>query len=308
MAHLWAISLLYDLIRASQMEYLIHIAIMVCLYLILAQSFNVVFGLGGLLNLAHVAAYALGAYSTALMTKHLEAGFFSCLLVSALVPALLSVLVGAISLRLSGDYFAIGTLAFGAVINAILVNFKSFTGGVLGIPGIPRPELFNVNFNEIENFLYLALALCALSQIAFYLVFRGPFARALLAQSQTDYAAQSLGWDTRLLRNLAFMVSAVFAGMAGSLFAYYLNFIDPTSFALNEMVFVLTLCVVGRPGSFWGMFLSCILLVALLPEGLRQLQIEPSILGPMRQLLHAVILFAVVWWYRDRLFPAVRSV
>lgn len=93
------------------MQYFVHLAILVGIYLILAQSFNLTFGLGRLFNLAHVAAYSVGAYTTALLSTEAGCGFFRCLAASTLLSALFAILIGAISLKLSSDYFAIGTLA-----------------------------------------------------------------------------------------------------------------------------------------------------------------------------------------------------
>ena len=110
-----------------------------------------------------------------------------------------------------------------------------------------------------------------------------------------------------LHRNLSFLTASAFAGLSGSLFAYYINYIDPSSFSLTEMVFVLTIVVVGKPGSFWGCMAGAAFLV-LLPEPLRFTPMPASILGPLRQLLYAVILFLVVYVNRARLFPTERKI
>lgn len=299
-------SAVIEFIVRSQ-EYLIHLGILICIYMILAQSFNLSFGVARIFNLAHVAAYALGAYATALLSTELEQGFLVSLIASMCVSALLAVLLGAIALRLTQDYFAIGTLAFSAIITALLINWKSLTRGVLGIPGIPRPELFGVDFYNNRNFLMLS-ALCALlAMVVLHRLFFASYGRQLRAQGESEIVSLALGIPTRMMRNLSFVVASSFAGLAGSLFAYYMNYIDPSSFALHEMVFVLTIVVVGRPGSFFGVIASSIFLV-LLPEPLRFLDIPSSILGPMRQLLYAVLLFAVVYINRRRLFPVQRAV
>ena len=118
---------------------------------------------------------------------------------------------------------------------------------------------------------------------------------------------QALGKNAVALRTAGFVISSLFAGLAGSLFAYYINYIDPSSFSLTEMVFVLTIVIVGRPGSFWGCIVASFFLV-LLPEPLRFLEIPSSILGPMRQLLYALILFTSVYINRGRLFPERREI
>ena len=289
------------------MEYIIHLGILICIYIILAQSFNLSFGFGGLFNLAHVAAYALGAYTTALLSTEHGVGFFLCLPASMLVAGLLAVLIGAISLKLTQDYFAIGTLAFSAIVTALLINWKSLTRGVLGIPGIPRPEPFGIDFYENINFFWLSLICAVLVSVFSYLIFNNAYGRSLRTQAEFEHGSLAIGKNTRELRNLAFFISSAIAGLAGCLFAYYINYIDPSSFSLTEMIFILTLVVTGRPGSFWGVTAATIFLV-LLPEPLRFVDMPSSILGPLRQMLYALIMFAVVFWNRATIFPKERSV
>src|SRR5262249_20615927 len=162
-----------------------------------------------------------------------------CLPASMFVSAFFALLVGAISLRLTEDYFAIGSLAFSAVVSALLVNWKSLTRGVLGIPGIPRPEFWGVDFYDNKNFLVLTAVLDLFVLIFIYLLFSGKLARNLRALAENEYAAMAISKNRKGVRNIAFMLSALFAGIAGCLFAYYINYIDPSSFTLTEMVFVL---------------------------------------------------------------------
>jgi branched-chain amino acid transport system permease protein len=288
-------------------EYVIHLAVLIGMYLILAQGLNITFGLGRLFNLAHVASFAVGAYTTALLSVEVGTGFFLCVASSMLLSGLLAILLGGIALRLTQEYYAIGTLAFSSVVSSLLINWKSVTRGVLGIPGIPRPELLGIDFYNNTNFLALIVLFAVATQVVFYVLHRGSFGRALRAQAEYNDAARALGRDTGLVRNMGFLVSSATAGLAGSFFAYYLNYIDPSSFSLSEMVFVLTIVVVGRPGSLWGVTFATVFLV-LLPEPLRFIDINSAYLGPARQLLQAVILFAVVYINRRSLFPPQREV
>lgn len=288
-------------------DYGVHLAILVSLYLIVAQSLNLTFGLGQLFNLAHVASYAVGAYATALLATDYSASFGVCVTASIILSSLFALLLGLISLRLSTDYFAIGTLAFSSVISALLVNWKSVTHGVLGVPGIPRPELWGIDFYNNSNFLALIGSIAVISQAILYGLYKSSCGRSLRALAEFERAASSLGKDTSRTRNIAFCVSSGFAGLAGSFFSYYLNYIDPSSFGLGEMVFILTIVIVGGPGSFGGIIGATLFLV-LLPEPLRFLDISSAHIGPMRQLINATILFAVVWWKRDKLFPQRRTV
>ena len=290
------------------MDYLVHLAILVCIYLILTQSFNLSFGFGSLLNLAHIATYSIGAYTTAILsTDPLNQSFWICVPASMALSGLFALLIGAISLKLSQDYFALGSLAFSAVVLALEINWKELTRGVLGIPGIPRPDIFGIDFYNNKNFLVLAALLAVLSMIFFRLVFQSRFGRNLRCQAENPWAALALARDVRKIRNDCFILSSIFAGLAGSLFAYYINYIDPSSFSLSEMVFILSIVIVGRPGSYWGAMFATAFLV-LLPEPLRFIEISSSILGPMRQMLYALILFAVLYWKKATLFPMERKV
>jgi branched-chain amino acid transport system permease protein len=288
-------------------DYHTHLAILICIYIILAQSLNLTFGLGRLFNLAHVASYAIGAYTTALLSTEAGSSFFSCVAASMILSGVFAFSLGTIALRLSTDYFAIGTLAFSSVVSALLINWKSLTHGVLGIPGIPRPELLGIDFYDNSSFLDLILLFVLAIQAIFYVLSTGSFGRTLRALAEYEQAAAALGKNTRRIRNLAFFFSSSAAGLAGSFFAYYLQYIDPSSFSLAEMVFVLTIVIVGRPGSFLGVIAATVFLL-LLPEALRHVDINSAYLGPARQLLYAVILFGVVWWKRGAIFPRQRQV
>lgn len=288
-------------------EYIIHLCILTGMYLILTQSFNINFGLAGQFNLAHVASYAIGAYTTALLSTEYDSGFFTCILLGMFLSGMFAFLIGGISIKLTQDYFAIGTLAFSAIVSALLINWKSLTRGVLGIPGIPRPVVFGVELINNGQFLLLLSVFVLITLFFFYILFRSPFARVLKAQAEFEQGAQALGMNARFARHASFFLASAFAGLAGSFFAYYINYIDPTSFGLHEMIFVLTIIVVGRPGSFWGCIGAAVFLV-LLPEPLRFISMPPSILGPLRQLLYALILFAVVFVNRAILFPVERKV
>jgi len=321
-------------------DYATHLAILIGIYLILAQSFNLSFGVGQLFNLAHIAIFGIGAYTTAILSTELEIGFWRAIIASGLLGMLMAIFLGGIAIRLKKDYFAIGTLAFSAIVSALFMNWKSLTRGVLGIPGIPRPELAGVSLYDNNEFLLLVVFWVVVTQLTLYFLFFNRYGRLLRSQAEFEQAAQGFAQNTALVRNCAFGISSFFAGIAGSLFAYYMNYIDPTSFGLHEMIFVLTILVVGGPGKFWGVILATFFLV-LLPESLRftgevspmleglagvssgelnQVPLlgwigaffdsvsQPSVLGPARQMLYAIVLFICVYIRREKLFIEVRSV
>jgi branched-chain amino acid transport system permease protein len=288
-------------------EYAVHLGILIAIYTLLGQSLNLTVGLGRIFNLAHIASYAIGAYGTALLSTSAGGTFWECVAFSAALCGLFAFFLGAIAARLSSDYLAVGTLAFSAIVSAILVNWRSLTNGVLGITAIPRPHFWGIDFSSNINFLILLGVIMAITQTLLFFLFSGTFGRSLRAAGESDTAALALGTNTGRTRTMAFIISAAIAGVAGSFFSFYLNYIDPSSFSLSEMMFILTIVIVGRPGSFWGVPAAAAALV-LLPESLRLLDISSTYLGPTRQLLYASILFLFVWIRRESLFPMSRRI
>lgn len=288
-------------------DYVIHLFISVAIYIPLVQGLNLIFGVGRMLNLAHAAAFAVGAYAAALGSTKLTFGIGESLVVGVLVSVLLALFIGGISLRLSREYFAIGTLAFSSTVMALIINLKDVTNGVLGVSGIPRPELWGVDFYQIGNFALLTLVIVIVVSAFVWVLMGSSFIRSIRAQAESDISAAALGFDTRFERVLCFCIGSALAGISGVLFAYYMNYIDPTSFTINETIFVLSAVIIGRPGSFWGVIGATTILV-LLPEPLRQIEMRPGLIGPLRQLLQALLLFGVVCVQRKRLFPPERRV
>lgn len=291
-----------------QSGYTVNILIFIGIYTISVVAYNINFGVARRFNLAHAASYAVGAYSTALLaTPPQSAGFFVCAAVSVLLSGLFAILLGLIAIKLAHDYFAIGTLAFASIIYSLLINWKSLTRGVLGIPGIPKPEIGGVVFDGQWEFAALLYCFVFGVLLLFQRLHRSGYVRALRAQSESESAAAALGWDIRLLCNLSFFLASALGGLAGAFFAYHMSYIDPSSFALPEMIFILTMAIVGGAGPLWGTVWAVIFL-NLLPEGLRMVEIPSQYLGPARQLLYATILLAVVWWRRAKLFPVLRGI
>jgi branched-chain amino acid transport system permease protein len=287
--------------------YAVHLYTVIVIYLVLAQGFNIVIGLGRLFNLAHISSYALGAYTATLLIMDAQWDALPAMLAAAVIAGIFALFIGAISVRLVSDYFAIGTLAFSAIVSALLINMRSVTRGVLGIPGIPRPQFFGVAFESNEAFLLLCAIVASVLLLISYCLLQGSYGRALRAIGEFEIGAESLGFDSGGLRLWGVVFASASAGLVGALFSFYLSFIDPSSFSLTEMILVITIVVVGRPGSFWGVVASTIGLI-LVPEALRFIDIPSSVLGPARQALYAGILFAFVWINRARLFPEGRKV
>ncbi len=289
--------------------YILHLLILICIYVILAMSLNLVTGFAGMLNLGHAAFFAIGAYTSALLAL---AGFpfWLCLLAAMALSAFFGILLSIPALRLQGVFLAIATLGFGEIVRSFLLNWVELTRGPLGLPGIPAPVLFGIKFGEAHMFFVLALAITVVSFFILCFLLRSPFGRTLKAIREDAMLAAAMGKNVNKFKILAFAVSALFAGIAGSLFAHFISFIDPSSFTLAETIMILLMIVLGGLGSLKGSIVGAIVLV-LLPEPLRFIKVPsmllgdftaplllvplPSaVIGQLRQIIYAVLLIILM--------------
>lgn len=271
------------------LAYLIHLLILISIYSILALSLNLALGFTGLFNLAHIAFYGIGAYTSALFSLRLGIPFWFSLFGAGLVSALFGYLLSFPTLRLKGDYLAIGTLGFAIIIGSIERNWIGLTRGPLGLPGIPKPALFDT----LPTYLFLVLICTSLTYLIIRRLTNSPFGRVLKSIRDDEIAAESLGKDTYKFKTIALIVSAFFAGLAGSLYAHYITYIDPSSFSLLEVILVISMMMIGGAASNRGAVLGAVFLI-FLPEPLRFIGFPPSMLGPLRQMIYSAILILLI--------------
>ncbi len=277
------------------MEYLLHILILIGIYLIAAASLNLVAGYTGLLSVAHAAFYGVGAYVVALMGLKVGAPFWLSLPCAMAAAALLGAVVAIPALRVHDDYFVLATFGLQVIATSVMNNWIDITGGPLGLPGIPQPTLFGVTLSAHWQMLLLVWTLATLSFWLLRRLVRAPFGRVLKAIREDEVFAQSLGKNVVKYKVLVFVVGAAFAAVAGSLYAVYITFIDPTSFTVQESIFMLAIIIVGGTGNLWGSVIGAVVLVAL-PELLRFVGLPSAIAANVRQILYGSLLVVMMLW------------
>ena len=227
------------------MEYLLHLLILIGIYVMLAQSLNLSAGFGGMISLAHAGFYGVGAYTAALLSVNYQVPFLLVVPTAMLLSGLLALLVSAIALRTIDDYFIICTLGIQVIIFSLMNNWMSLTRGPLGIPGIPGIHLFGFEIESKWAFLVLTLSFAA--SVFFFLkkLTDSSFGRTLRALSEDEIFSQSLGKNVYLSKVIAFTVGAMLAAVPGVLYAHYISYIDPTSFTVDESIFILSIVITG---------------------------------------------------------------
>jgi len=277
------------------MEYLLHILILIGIYAILSVSLNLIAGYTGLISIAHAAFYGVGAYVAALMALKLHSPFLINVVCAVILSGFLGVLVGIPSLRIRGDYFVIATFAFQVITFSVLNNWVSFTGGPMGLPGIPQPTLFGLTISSHIGFLLMMGLLCAITLWVTHQLVKSPFGRVLKAIREDEVFAQAVGKNVAAYKVIVFVISAGTASVAGVMYAYYISFIDPTSFTVMESIFILSIVIMGGAGSFWGPVVGAVLLVTM-PEVLRFVGMPSAIAANMRQIIYGGLLVAFMMW------------
>ena len=279
---LWALMALGALLPfVVQDQYVLHIAIMVLFYAILATSLNLVVGYVGEFSLGHTAFLGTGAYAAALLSTQYGWPLWATIPTAGVLAAVVGFIVGGITLRLQGPFFVIVTLSFAEVLRLIADNWIALTNGPMGIAGVPQPQVLNAASNLAAKQFYYALA-WALLALALYLSFRfvhSNAGRAAVAVRENRYVAQSIGIRPLSYSMLALVLGAMLSGMAGGFYAHYISFVGPEVFRFAFMISMIIMVLIGGKGTLVGPLIGA-LLVTFLEEYLREAkELRLSIFG-----------------------------
>jgi len=267
---------------------------MINIYIILTTSTNLLVGMTNLLSLGQAALYGIGAYLAVLALMALHLSLLPTLIFVILGTSLLSLLVAYPSLRLRGDYFVLATLGFQLIVFTILYNWVSVTKGPYGIPGIPSLVLFgDIIISGIIPYLILSSIFAIGVIIIFYKLIHSPFGRALKAVRDDELSAQAIGRNVTALKIWAFVVSSGFIGISGLLYASYVSYIDPTSFNLDEAIFILSAVIIGGTGNIKGPIVGAVFVVVL-PELLRFVGLPDSVAANLRQIIYGLMIIILM--------------
>ena len=222
--------------------------ILVCINIILAVSLNLINGYTGQFSLGHAGFMAIGAYAGAICTVKLALPLVVALAAGAVLAGFVGLLIGLPTLRLKGDYLAIATLGFGEIIRLTVLNIP-YIGGASGLTGIPRLTTFAWVFWLMILTVFIIKNLINSSA-----------GRACIAVRENEIAAEAMGVNTTKYKVMAFTVGAVFAGIAGVLFAHYFYLVHPSSFTFMKSIDILTIVVLGGLGSMAGSIVGAVVL------------------------------------------------
>jgi len=267
--------ILFGLMSANVINsYYTGIITLALINIVLAVSLNLIVGFTGQLCLGHAGFMSIGAYVSAMITQKAGMPFIASIFVGAIIACIFAALIGYPTLKLTGDYFAITTLAFCEIIRIIIMNIN-VVGGARGLTGIPKKTTFTLAF------LFMVITV-----VVIYNIIHSSQGRAMLSVRENEIAAESMGINAFKYKMIAFIIGAFFAGLAGGLYAHYMGYIQPVSFDFNKSIDYLTFVVFGGMGSLSGSIIATIVLT-FLPELLRGL-------GEFRMLIYPLALIILM--------------
>ncbi|MBW1712378.1 MAG: branched-chain amino acid ABC transporter permease [Deltaproteobacteria bacterium] len=290
-------------------DYLLHVIVLIFIYMILSLGLNIVPGFNGLLDLGFVGFYGIGAYTSGLLTVHFGLSYWIIIPLAFINGAIWGILLGAPTLRLTGDYFAIVTFGFSELVVLFLTNEIWLTRGPLGLPGIAPPSIdlswFGGPVWEINSetvYYYLALAMVLMTLFVMIRISNSRLGRAWFAIRDDELAAVSCGINLLAYKVIAFAISAAFGAVGGSFFARWVTFLSPDMFKFWESFLILCMIVLGGMGNVWGVMLGAVVLVSL-GEILREILPFLGLPAEVRFLAYGLIMVLMMRYRPAGLLP-----
>ena len=264
--YLWlgAIAAILLAIILADNTYYLYILGTIAVTTLVGVGLNVLTGLSGLVSIGHAGFFAIGAYTVSLLTTKLQWNFWLAAIAAVITSAIIGAILAAPALQVTGPYLAMVTIAFGIIIERILVEWVGLTGGFGGVFNIPQPTLFNLQ-PALRDVVLLAWIGAILALMSFAAVKNCEWGRAWQAVRDDEIAAAGVGLNVWKVRLMAFAVSAAFTGLGGVFFAPVVGFISPSSFTFHRSLLFLLVAILGGLGTVAGSIVGAIALV-IFPE------------------------------------------
>jgi branched-chain amino acid transport system permease protein len=236
---------------------------LVCIYAIVAMGLNLLLGYTGQISLGHAAYFAVGAYTSALLTTDLGYPFVIAIFAAVCLTAFCGLLVGIPSLKLEGPYLAMATIGFGEIVKMTLVNWETVTHGPVGLSRIAHPSFFGYELDSPTSMYYFVASCAIVAFFIYYNLIRSHYGKTFLAVRDSVKAAAAMGVNVRRVKVIAFVFSTAFAGLAGALYAHLNRYIAPDAFGFGESINFLIIVVVGGMGTIAGPIAGALIIVYL---------------------------------------------
>jgi branched-chain amino acid transport system permease protein len=266
--------------------YLLNIATLICINAALATTLNFIMGYAGIFSICHAIFFGVGAYTAAYFAVHVSASLFLSIPLVMAVAAILSLVLALPALRVRGEYFVAASLGLQVLGVTVFSEWKSVTGGIGGVTGIPPATIFNHAISDPIEFLLLTIVCLLLIVGIIGILVRSSFGRNLKAIRDSESAAHALGKNVAAIKTLSVVISSSLAAVAGALYSFYLGFINVESFMLDTSVLLMAMVIIGGTGTMLGPIVGAALLM-LLPSAISSLSfLPPTETGSIQQIVY----------------------
>jgi branched-chain amino acid transport system permease protein len=268
--------------------YAINLAVLISINAILAVTLNFILGYAGIFSLAHALFFGVGAYTATFVAMKFGAGFISATAAGMALSALISLALALPALRVRGEYFVAASLGLQMLAITVFTEWKSVTGGIGGLTNIPPARIAGFDIVQPEYFLALALTCLVLVILIVRALVRSSFGRSLKAIRDDETAAATFGKNVAVIKTVAVVVSSALAAVAGSLYAFYVSFINIESFGLETSIQVMAMVIIGGTATLIGPVIGSVLIL-LLPAALSYLPSLPTTeIGSIQQIAYGM--------------------
>jgi branched-chain amino acid transport system permease protein len=289
------------------LAYLTNLAVLIGINAILAVTLNFVLGYAGIFSMAHAVFFGVGAYVAAYAARGFSAGFVLATACGMATAGLLSLALALPALRVRGEYFIAASLGLQMLANTAFSEWKAFTGGIGGITNIPAARLLGFAIDTPARYLALVLTCLALVSAIVTALVRGSFGRSLKAIRDNEAAAWACGKNVAMIKTIAVATSSALAAVGGSLYAFYVSFVNVESFGLDTSVLLIAMVIIGGIATMVGPLIGTVLIL-LLPAALSYLPGLPSTeIGSIQQIIYgaAMVLLMIfrpggLWSWRPK--------
>lgn len=266
---------------------------------LLAMSLDIAFGYTGMWSFGHAAIFGVAAYANAILIKQADiTSFWLVMPIGLVLAAIVSAIFAAISARSSGLYFLLITFALGQLVYSVAIQWKSVTHGNDGLWGIPFPDI-GFTFTNV-TYYYFTIAVVIICGLILYRFIKSPFGYSLVGIRENETRARTMGYNTRIRKFIAFVISGVFAGLAGILYLHYNGGIAPENVGMSASGFAMIMVIIGGSATLWGAVLGAAIILIL--------QYFISLFTPDRWPIYLGATFiAAVFFARGGLFPRLAN-
>ncbi len=291
----------------TQSPYVLTVGVLIGIYSMVTLGLSLLMGYAGQISLGHAAFFGIGAYTSGILTVKYQFNPWLAMLMGLLLTFVIAVLVGIPTLKLKEHFLALATIGFNVIVYILLLGMYNLTGGAGGLSGIPSLNLFGWRLNNEFSFYILIWILVLLIALFALNIVQSHIGRIMRGIHDSEVATLTQGIHVAKYKLHIFIISALFASLAGSLYAHFINFLAPSTFSIMQSIHFLVMVCVGGLQPIWGAIFGALSMTALGELVRHYLPMFFDVGGEVEIIVYGIVLILVVMFVPKGLLPALAS-